>query len=535
MHMITPSAVPRGLPKKTQSLCPECKKIIDAVIREEGGKAVMEKDCPDHGHFKDTVWSDVEMYLRAEEWAFDGIGVENPKYTDVKQCPEKCGLCNLHLSHTNLANVDLTNRCNLKCPICFANANQAGYVFEPSFEQVTYMLETLRAEKPVPTHAIQFAGGEPTIYPRFFDAISKARELGFSQVQVATNGIKLADEDGIFCRKMREAGMHTIYLQFDGLREIDYERARGSGKLLHTKMKAIENCRKTDHMPVVLVPTIVNGLNDDQVGPITDFAVENSDTVRAVNFQPVAFTGRITQEEREQGRYTLPDLVHGLSEQTDYLEPADFYPIPVVSPLSRLVSLVQGEPIITFTPHAHCGLSAYLYVDNGKAIPITRFVDVDGLFKKILKLGDRADTFIGKIALSASRKKNAKRSDEEKTRQLMKQFNKHFAEYFDTRNAPESFDIPGLITNMVAGGHKDQVGDFTWKTVMVGGMHFQDLYNYDIERVRRCVVHYATPDGRIIPFCAYNGGPTYREEVEKKFAIPLDEWRKRHGGKSLEG
>src|SRR5512136_3069001 len=145
------SAVPTGLPKKTDSLCPDCLMIIPATIKEEKGKVVMEKTCPKHGAFKDTVWSDAEMYLRAEKWAKDGVGVINPAIPNAKLCPFDCGLCDLHLSHTGLANVDLTNRCNLKCPICFANANSAGYVFEPDFDTVVKMLKLLRSERPVPT------------------------------------------------------------------------------------------------------------------------------------------------------------------------------------------------------------------------------------------------------------------------------------------------------------------------------------------------------------------------------------------------
>jgi len=125
------SALPVGLPKKTQSLCPECLTVIEATMREENGKVVMEKTCPKHGAFKDVVWSDAKTYLRVEKWAKDGVGVKDPAIPKAKQCPFDCGLCDLHLSHTALSNVDLTNRCNLKCPICFANANAAGYVYEP--------------------------------------------------------------------------------------------------------------------------------------------------------------------------------------------------------------------------------------------------------------------------------------------------------------------------------------------------------------------------------------------------------------------
>ncbi|MFO7991859.1 MAG: radical SAM protein, partial [Thermoplasmata archaeon] len=213
--VIQKSSLPKGLPKKTGSLCPECKKIIPATIKEKDGKVVIQKECPEHGKFEGVVWSDVDMYLKAENWAFDGTGVDNPKITGATSCPDNCGLCNLHKSHTCLANVDLTNRCNMNCPICFANANAAGYVYEPSFEQIVQMLQTLRDEKPVPTPAVQLAGGEPTVHPDFFKVVKAASDMGFAQVQVATNGLKLANIDD-YAQKCVDAGLHTVYLQFDG-------------------------------------------------------------------------------------------------------------------------------------------------------------------------------------------------------------------------------------------------------------------------------------------------------------------------------
>src|SRR5512137_1727187 len=248
------SSIPAGLPKKTDSLCPECLAIIPATLREVDGKVIMEKTCSKHGNFRDVVWSDAEMYKRVEKWAKDGVGVVDPAIKGAKNCPFDCGLCDLHLSHTGLANVDLTNRCNLKCPICFANANQAGYVFEPDYDTVVSMLKVLRAQKPVPTPAVQFSGGEPTVHPRFHDIIKAAKELGFAQVQVATNGIEFAKSVD-FCQKASDAGLNTVYLQFDGLRPEIYVRARGKD-LLGVKKQVIENFRSVKHhSSIVFVPT----------------------------------------------------------------------------------------------------------------------------------------------------------------------------------------------------------------------------------------------------------------------------------------
>ncbi|MDD1767877.1 MAG: radical SAM protein [Methanomassiliicoccales archaeon] len=507
------SALPKGLPKTTGSICPECGKIISATIFQSGEKVLIEKTCPEHGKFTDVYWSDAELYLKAEKFAFDGVGVTNPLITGAKVCPNECGLCDLHLSHTSLANVDLTNRCNLKCPICFANANAAGYVYEPSYEQIVAMLENLRNEKPVPCPAVQFSGGEPTIYPRFFDVIRKAKELGFAQIQIATNGIKIANEEG-FIEKATEAGLNTIYLQFDGLKEDIYVSTRGK-PLLETKMRAIEKVRKLEkHPSIVLVPTVVKGVNDDQVGPILKFAVENSDVIRGVNFQPVAFTGRISREEIQKHRYTLTDLVHDVEKQTGFATKEDWYPVPTVVPISTLVSALVDQPKVTFTSHPHCGLATYLFVQDGnKVVPLTRFVDVEPLFAELYKLSEKTE------------KSKVKFPAKVKALNILRK-------YIHKDKAPEGLDLVKFLRMMgtvFGDSTKEGLTQFSWKMLFIGGMHFQDAYNYDIERVKRCVIHYAVPDGRIIPFCAYNGGPTYREEVEKKFSVPIEEWRKTKG------
>lgn len=507
-------SIPAGLPKTTESLCPECLAIVTATMREEDGKVVMEKSCPKHGRFKDIVWSDAEMYKRVEKWAKDGVGVKNPAIPKAKQCPFDCGLCDLHLSHTALANVDLTNRCNLRCPICFANANQAGYVYEPDYDTIVKMLKMLRDQKPVPCPAVQFSGGEPTVHPRFFDIIKVAREMGFAQVQAATNGIEFA-KSLEFCRRTTEAGLNTLYLQFDGLRPEIYVRARGKD-LLDVKKKVIENFRQLpNHPSVVLVPTIVKGVNDDQVWPILRYALENNDVVRGVNYQPVAFTGRITNEELAKGRYTLPDLAHDIEKQSEgKIKVSDWYPVPTVVAVSELVSAIAGRDMVTFTNHVHCGIATYLFVkDADNIVPVTRFFDVDALFSELYELAKKARTrrvqLVTKLQAYRLLKKHVKKDQ-----------------------LPEGMDIMGflkVLQRVFSEDTKKGLSKFSWRMMYVGAMHFQDSYNYDVERVKRCSIHYTTPDMKIIPFCAYNSGPVYRTEVEKKFSVPITEWRRKHG------
>jgi hypothetical protein len=235
----------------------------------------------------------------------------------------------------------------------------------------------------------------------------------------------------------------------------------------------------------------------------------------------VSFTGRIDKEEREKGRFTLPDLADRLESQTNFLKKEDFYPVPVVTPISELISILAGEPKVAFTAHPHCGLATFLYIENGNAIPVTRFVDVEGMFAQMMKMAEK----LGKAGFLV-RLLGKMKSEKSKKKAIQKNFEKYFGEYIYEDKLPKGLNIAEMFENVFSNQSKESLGEFTWKTMMVGGMHFQDGYNYDIERVKRCVIHYATPDGRIIPFCAYNGGPTYRTEVEKKYSISLDEWRK---------
>jgi hypothetical protein len=498
--------VPKGLPKNTQSLCPECSRIIDAVLSEEAGRVIMEKNCPEHGYFRDTVYSDSRLYLKMEEWAFgDQRGVENPSVPDAKECPTDCGLCSMHTSHTGLANVDLTNRCNLTCPVCFANANVQGYLYEPDIEHIRIMLQALRDERPVAGRIVQFSGGEPTIAPHWFDALRMANEMGFSHVQCASNGILFADLE--FAQRSKEAGLHTIYLQFDGVTDDIYLRTRGA-RLMETKIKAIENIRKAE-MKVCFVPTIVKGLNDHQVGDILKFAIENIDVVSAISYQPVAFTGRINRRELEEKRYTMSDVALDIHRQTGICDPYhDWFPLSCVAPFSKLVSALRGELTTHLTPHPHCSLGTYLFVDQNKnATPVTRFINVGEMLRDMdmlaRKTGKQSIKLYSKLEVwnSLRRHFNEGRAPEGLT----------FTKFLET--------LQGLMDKRYGRGSAEKQG-FTFKTLMLAGMHFMDHYNYDIERVKRCVIHYAAPDGRLYPFCAYNGGPTFRDKIERRYSVP---------------
>ena len=502
-------ALKTGLPKTTQSLCPECTQLIDARIFEESGKVVMEKHCPDHGDFRDIVFSDARLYLKMEEWSFgDNRGLHNPVVATAARCPDDCGLCNLHTSHTALANVDLTNRCNLTCPVCFANANAAGYLYEPDFETVRKMLQALRDERPAPCRIVQFSGGEPTIYPRFLDVLRMAREMGFSHLQAATNGLKFTSLE--YAEQCKEAGLHTLYLQFDGVCDDIYRRTRGES-LWEKKLQCIENVKKAG-LKIVFVPTIVKGLNDHQIGDIIRLSLEYIECTSGISFQPVAFTGRISRHELEAKRFTLSDFAHAVKEQTGIADPyEDWFPLCFVTPFSKLISALRGEETTTLSCHPHCSLGTYLFVDqNRKAKPVTQFVDVGPMLKEMdvlaRKAGKRTIQFYTKLEAWNSLRK-----------------------FFHEEKAPEGLNftmflqtLQGFTDKRYGRGESEKKG-FTYRTLMVAGMHFMDSYNYDVERVKRCVIHYAAPNGKVYPFCAYNSGPVYRERIEREFSVPFEE------------
>jgi uncharacterized radical SAM superfamily Fe-S cluster-containing enzyme len=495
-------------PKTVETLCPECAALILGRSFVRHGAVWMEKTCPEHGYFRDKVSSDARLHaLLARRCFQDEAGVANPRVPGSGACPTDCGICGQHHSSPCLAQIDLSNRCNLTCPVCFASANQAGYLSEPGYQTVLEMLRALRESRPIPVSAVQFTGGEPTLHPEFFRILGAARTMGFTHVQAATNGILMADPE--FARRAAEAGLQTIYLQFDGVEEEPYRRLRGQ-PLMQVKRAAIENCRANE-IRICLVPTIVKGVNDDQVGPILRFAAANSDVINAIAYQPVSFTGRIARHELESKRYTLGDLARAIAEASGADVERDMYPASVVTPISRLLEKIDGKPKIRTSCHAECGLGTYFFVTpQGGLVPIPRIFDMMRLLGGMNDLAARIE---------------ARGSDARATRwDLLRLGGIFLRSYrwgaFDRRFTPLGF-MRALRNITLKQYGRTAEGKKTYRTLMVGGMHFMDRYNYDTERVRRCVILYSTPDG-MYPFCTINCGPSYRPYIEGMYARPLE-------------
>ena len=494
--------------KDTKSLCPECGKTLDAEVFDEGGKVFIKKICDEHGEFVNTYWSDDKLYGKVEKYVPTVTGVENPCVDDTAACPDNCGLCSKHETSTVLGLIDVTNRCNLKCPVCFANAAAAGYLYEPTQDEIRQMLRNLRNLKPHPCPAIQYAGGEPTVRKDIIELIEMAKEEGFTHVQIATNGIRLAKRKGL-AQKLKDAGLNTVYLSFEGVTSEPYIKNKGRD-LLPDKLKAIENCKEAG-LGVVLVPTLVKGVNDNQVGEIIKFAFDNNDIIYGVNFQPVSFSGRTPSDHVEEQRITIPDFVKIIEDETDGQVPTSaFYPPSFVEPIAEFISLLDGEESakVTLNCHEHCGIATYVFREKtegdgkDKLIPITEFIDVDDLCDKLKEYNEKLRK--GKFG---SRKR------------VLAGLTGNLAKMIHTSRAPKDLDVTKILYNVFAKGDYEALGDFSKDSMLISCMHFMDPFNFDEDRVKKCVIHYATPDGRIIPFCTMNS--MYREGVEKEFSKPF--------------
>jgi uncharacterized radical SAM superfamily Fe-S cluster-containing enzyme len=528
-----------GWPRETDSLCPKCIKEIRteilngerdlstliegkpgeirASIGEKDGNVVMVKTCEVHGRFEDVMAMDPAFLDRIEK-LYPGRDFLAP-LTHLREH----GSSSVKYGRGSVLTVDLTNRCNMMCDPCFMDANQVGFVHELEWDEVTKILDDSLTIQPRRQMSVQFSGGEPTISPHFLRAVAYATEKGYFCVQAATNGIRFA-QDPEFAKQAKAAGMRLAYLQFDGVTNFANSH-RKVGNLFDVKLRAIENLHAAG-IDVVLVVTVVNGVNDAQVGPIIDFAIANADKITVVSFQPVSFTGRdedITDELRTAQRYTLSHLAHDVKKQTGVTEPLrDWFPLSAMGPFSDLTDTMMGERsdwgALKCGCHPNCGIGTVLFVNKKtkKMVPLTEFLDLEQLLHDVQDITDGAQgRKVSLVELAVALAKN-----------------------FDAAKAPPGFTLYHLIRQFISqtGNRGQKVGEFgsdasefEWRALFVAGMWFQDLYNYDFRRTEMCIIPYGTQMGEI-SFCAYNTGVGWRNIIEKmKANATVGEWYRTKG------
>ncbi len=543
---------PLGWPRETDSLCPVCvrqarQEILDgkrdykvlldqkigeikATILERDGKILMVKDCPIHGHFEDVMAIDPAFFKHLEE-SFPGSDIR--AHNDEKL--HNHGSSTIKYGRGAVLTIDLTNRCNMMCDPCFMDANQVGFVHELSWEDIQTLLDNAISIKPKRQMSVQFSGGEPTMSPYFLEAVRYARKVGYSSVQAATNGIEFAKSPE-FAKAAAEAGLRYAYLQFDGIGNAANSH-RLVGNLFDVKLRAIENlwAAGVDIVPVV---TIVNGVNNEQVGRIIQFALDNPRKINFLSFQPVSFTGRdeeVTPERRAAQRYTLSHLAHDVKDQMGIGEPVrDWFPISFMGTFSDWADLVHGPQAewgnLTCGCHPNCGVGMAVMIDKvtKEAVPVTAFLKADQLARDLQQINDAArGRFLSVMGMAIALMKNYEpfmAPTHFRLVDLMKKFDKTF----------------GATKKANSGGYGRVDGQRTmadiekrradrWNFLFIAGMWFQDLFNYDFRRTERCIIPYATQEGEI-SFCAYNTGIGWRNIIEKMhMTATLTKWYEEHG------
>jgi len=429
--------------KETESLCPVCLKRIPAGIVAENNKVYLEKSCPGHGDYKVIIWrNDAEHYLKWAKFGGDRIPTGPKKRLTEHNggCPYDCGICPDHEQDTSSAAIMTTNRCNLHCPICFTYGDE-GPVYEPSLDSIKRMYQVVLDT--CGTYPVELCGGEPTVRDDLPQVIAAGKEMGFDHIQINTNGIRLA-KDKEYLSRLKEAGATTIYLQFDGVTDEVYRYTRGTS-LFDLKVQAINNCAEVK-IGVTLVPTVIPKVNFEQIGDIIRFAKRWVPTVKGVYFQPISYFGRYSGTPGDSDRLTIPDILRAIEEQTQgELRESNFVP-PVCE-------------------HPHCSFSGFfILMEDGRLLATThlqpRQINEDGA---------------------------------EHSRRFAKQYWR-FVEEDDVQLYPPSQYEPTSFNSFFQRLQREYL--------YISGMAFQDVWNIDLERLKRCCIHIVTFTGKMVPLCA---------------------------------
>ncbi|OLS22331.1 MAG: Cyclic pyranopterin monophosphate synthase [Candidatus Heimdallarchaeota archaeon LC_3] len=457
----------------TRSVCPTCKKSIDAQILIRNNKVIMKKRCQEHGWFEALLSSDFENYRYWERFNKPGT-LPLEFQTEVKEgCPSDCGLCSSHQQHTCLGILEITQSCNYDCPVCFASSGISQKHNHLDFETIKGMVNTLiRSEGTV--ELIQISGGEPTIHPQIIEIIKFTRDTDHIQtIMINSNGRRFA-KSVEFCEKAKNAGLNGVYLQFDGFDSSTYKTLRGNSELLGEKLDAIKNLSSVG-IKITLSMTVVKGINDNEIGEIIRF-IHKTPGINGLSLQPVFAEGRLEQYYDPMDHLTLPDILQRIEEQTNNLyRKTDFFPIPC--------------------PYPHCSGITFSYQDpeTGEFTTIKRIIEVEDYldyFKNSITpdvAGTIKDALEGLFSFSTSAG----------SRELVEDY----------------CNACGIDLNLES--IRAQLGEYIDHVKMITIKPFMSAWDVDVKRLMKCCVHEVLPDNKIIPFCAYN--ILYRDKYNERY------------------
>src|SRR5581483_5477447 len=452
-----------------KSICPVCKVVVDAEVNIRHDRVYLRKRCPEHGRFEALLYSDAGMYLDSQRFNKPGT-IPLETQTEIREgCPLDCGLCPDHKQHACLGVIEVNSNCNLDCPICFAGSGHQPDGFSLTREQVRDGLEAFVRAEGEP-EVVMFSGGEPSIHPEILDFVGMAKEMGIRFVTLNTNGIRIA-RDRAFGKALAEL-RPVVYLQFDGLEERTHLEIRGRD-LREVKRRALDRCAELG-LKVSLVAAVEHSLNDDELGNIVRYGLRHP-AVNSVVFQPVTHSGRHLEFDPLE-RLTNADIIHGIVNQMpETFRASDFFPVPCCFPT--------------------CRSATYLFVDGDTVIPIPRILNIDDYLDYVTNrvLPDPSIRGALEKLWSASAVPGTDAT----------------AERLRAACAVCSIDLPETLASLAD------------RAFMIVIQDFQDPYTLNVKQLMKCCVVEIVPDGRLIPFCAYNS-VGYREQVRTQLSgVPV--------------
>ena len=449
----------------TKSICPVCKVVVDAEVNIRAGQVFLRKRCPTHGRFEALLYSDAHMYVESLRFNKPGTIPLETQTDIVEGCPLDCGLCPDHKQHACLGIIEVNSGCNLDCPVCFADSGHQPDGFSLSVEQVAAALDAFVRAEGEP-EVVMFSGGEPTIHPQILDFLRLAGDKGVRYVNLNTNGLRLAHDRKFVADLAALDKRPNIYLQFDGLTPATHVALRGRD-LRAAKQKALDACAQHG-LTVTLVAAVERGVNEHELGDIVRFGIAHP-AVRSVAFQPVTHSGRhVTFDPRT--RVTNADVIHGLVDQCpDWFRSSDFFPVPCCFPTCRSIT--------------------YLLVDGDTVVPVPRLVDIEAHLDYV------TNRVMPDLSIRAALEKLWSASAVPGSPTTAAQL----------ECATCGIDLPEALRSL------------TDKAFMIVIQDFQDPYTLNVRQLMKCCVEELTPDGRLIPFCAYNS-VGYREQIRQQLS-----------------